>query len=397
MSDAAETCIACLTPPGHGALATLGLCGPDAWPLVRTLFRPHTGTLPEQPTPRTFRLGRLGAADGVADEAVLAVKDGDPPPLELHCHGGRAAVRFALDLFAAHGIRVVGWPVWLRRTDADPLRAAAAVALAEAATVRTAAILLDQHAGAFRRAVTAALDALDRGDTAAAQPLVGELARWAPLGRHLTRPWRVVLAGPPNVGKSSLLNALAGYQRSVVAATPGTTRDVVTVRLAVDGWPVEVADTAGQRATGDVLEETGVALARSHAAAADLCLWLLDSTAPPLYPETRPANLRLIVTKTDLPAAWDPATAGAAPRVSARTGDGVPELCAAVATWLVPQAPPTGTAVPFTPQLADAVEGAGRALAAGQSTEARAVLAALISNRSGACRGKEIQTETRRR
>jgi tRNA modification GTPase len=378
VSDPAETWVSCLTPPGQGALATLGLHGPGAWEMVRALFGPHTGSLPEAPAARTFRLGRLGeGAEGVADEAVLAVTSAGPPPtLELHCHGGREAVRFALDLFAARGARVVGWPDWLRRTTADPLRAAAAVALAEAATARTAAVLLDQHEGAFRRAVTAAVEALDRGDLAAAQEVVGELARRGPLGRHLVRPWRVALAGPPNVGKSSLLNALAGYRRSVVAATPGTTRDVVTVRLAVDGWPVELADTAGQRSSTDALEEAGVALARTAAASADLCLWLLDAAAPPVYPETQPPNLRLVVTKTDLPPAWDLSAAGDAPRVSAVTGAGVPELCAALASWLVPEAPPPGAAVPFTPVLADVVEEAQRLLATGRTAEARARLAA---------------------
>jgi tRNA modification GTPase len=71
------------------------------------------------------------------------------------------------------------------------------------------------------------------------------------LGRHLTRPWRVVVAGAPNVGKSSLINALAGFTRTVVTAVPGTTRDVVATAAAIDGWPVELIDTAGLRLTGD--------------------------------------------------------------------------------------------------------------------------------------------------
>jgi tRNA modification GTPase len=371
VSDTAETRIACLTPSGQGALATLGLHGPRAWELVRSLFRPHSGTLPETPTPRTFRLGRLGDNDG-ADEVVLAVK---ADTLELHCHGGREAVRFVLDLFLSRGVRLIGWSEWLGRTRADPLQAAAAIALAEAVTARTAAILLDQYEGAFRRALTAATDALDAGDTAAARAIVDDLARWTAVGRHLVRPWRVTLAGPPNVGKSSLLNALAGYQRSVVAATPGTTRDVVTVRLAVDGWPVEVADTAGQRSASDALEEAGVALARTQAADADLCLWLLDAASVPVYPETNPANLRLVVTKADLPAVWD---VSALPCVSALTGAGVPELCAALATWLVPEAPSGGAAVPFTPELCEAVEETRRLLEADGTVAGRAILAAIL-------------------
>src|SRR5207244_11945531 len=101
--------------------------------------------------------------------------------------------------------------------------------------------------GAVGPAVDAARAALRRGDAMEAGRLLDELARYAGVGRHLTAPWRVAVAGAPNVGKSSLVNALAGYQRSVVAPTPGTTRDVVTALLAIDGWPVELADTAGLR------------------------------------------------------------------------------------------------------------------------------------------------------
>src|SRR5205823_6640829 len=85
-----------------------------------------------------------------------------------------------------------------------------------------------------------------------------------------------------NVGKSSLINALAGYQRSIVAPTPGTTRDVVRVPVALDGWPVELLDTAGLRGDAPALEAAGIEQAREQAASADLCVWVLDATVPAL-------------------------------------------------------------------------------------------------------------------
>jgi tRNA modification GTPase len=98
------------------------------------------------------------------------------------------------------------------------------------------------------------------------------LLRWSEFGRHLTQPWQVVLTGVPNVGKSSLINRLLGYSRSIVYAEPGTTRDVVTAATAFDGWPVELSDTAGLRDAAGEIEAAGVERARRHLATADLAI-----------------------------------------------------------------------------------------------------------------------------
>ncbi len=379
MTPAAEplTRVACLTPAGQGALATLGLHGPWAWEAARELFRLRSGAaLPASPEPGRFWLGRAG--EGVADEVVLAVKQAGPAPrLELHCHGGREVVRFLLELFAARRLSVCTWQEFLRHTAPDPLGAAAAVALASATTARAAAVLLDQYQGALGQALDATLAALDRTDAAAADELLAGLERWSALGLHLAAPWRVTVAGAPNVGKSSLVNALAGYQRSVVAATPGTTRDVVTTQLALEGWPVELADTAGLRDEAGAVEGQGIRQAREAARAADLCLWVLDASAEPVWPDAGAGPVRLVVNKVDLPPAWGLARAEGAVRVSARTGEGVAELCAAVARWLVPEPPPPGAAVPFTPEQVEAIAEARRQLTAGQVAEGRRALSRL--------------------
>jgi tRNA modification GTPase len=222
---------------------------------------------------------------------------------------------------------------------------------------------------------------LERGDTAAALGLVEGMARFAPLGRHLTTPWRVVIAGAPNVGKSSLLNALAGYQRSIVAPTPGTTRDLVTVRLAIDGWPVEFVDTAGMRDAAESVEGQGIEQARATAATADLCLWVLDASCSPVWPEETTSSVRRVVNKVDLPPAWNLEDAGTAPRVSAATGAGVAELCDRLSRWLVAERPYAGAALPFTPELCDGVEQLFAALLRPQMSEARKQLAQLGRNR----------------
>jgi tRNA modification GTPase len=372
----APTYLARLTPAGAAAIATLALRGPRAWEVVRALFRPAGGReLPAEPEPGRFWVGRLGAEGEGSDEVVLTARRGGPSPwLEVHSHGGREVVRLLEEVLTGRGLEILPWEELERRTGGDELRAEALAALARAATARTASVLLDQYHGAFARAVAATRAALASGDLAEAGRLLGELASWAALGRHLTEPWRVVIAGAPNVGKSSLVNALAGYRRSVVAATPGTTRDVVTARVALDGWPVELADTAGWRADAGPLERQGIELARAAAAEADLCVWVLDAAAAPVWPEANLPRVCYVLNKVDLAPAWDLERAAGAVRVSARTGAGLAELCAALAGRLVPAAPPVGAAVPFTAALGARVGQARRLCAAGQAAAALAAL-----------------------
>lgn len=325
-----------LTPPGRSALATLALTGPCAWQVARQLFQPHSKQpLPLEPAPGKFWLGRMGA--DLRDEGILAIRQGSSYPLiELHVHGGKEVPRYLLELLEHHGVEITSWQRFLYGEQSDSIRAEAAIALTRAPTLRTAQILLDQYHGALHHEIA----------QGAYQPL---LAR-ASLGLHLTTPFRVVLAGAPNVGKSSLVNALAGYQRSIVSPSPGTTRDLVTTVIALDGWPVELVDTAGLRIGTESLEQAGIAQARLAIEAADLVLWILDATLPPIWPATTADNLHLIVNKIDQPAAWELSQVGEAPRVSARTGEGIAALGDRISHWLVPEVPPPGAGVPFTPE-----------------------------------------------
>jgi tRNA modification GTPase len=344
------TYIACLTPPGKAAVASLAVRGPLAAGATRALFRPRHGTLPAELQAGQRWLGQIGG--DVGDTVVLAVKQGSPNvSLEIHCHGGPAVVRLIEERYARHGIAACSWQELQRHISGPAWQVAAQEWLVQASTARTAAILLDQYAGAFDRA----MEGIRTTPSDVARAKLERLARLVPLGRHLLQPWSVVIAGAPNVGKSSLVNALAGYTRSLVAPTAGTTRDVVSTILAIDGWPVELSDTAGLRLAEGGIEQEGVTRAHDAAARADLRIWVFDGATEPAFPAESGLAWQMAINKCDLPPAWDWQSVPEALRVSARTGAGLTELCAAISAWLAPEPPAAGEAVPFNPETCDEV------------------------------------------
>lgn len=337
-----------LTPPGRGALASLAVEGPGALRAVDALFRPAAGPPLAERRAGQLVFGRFGR--GAAEEVVVRVRSAES--VEIHCHGGDMAVSRIEGLLVDRGCRTLGWREWIGRRSADPTCAEARRALAEARTERAAAILLDQLAGALRRALAAIRKTLAEGNGAEAQRRIGELLGRAELGRRLVEPWRVVLAGAPNVGKSSLMNALAGYPRAIVHPTAGTTRDVVTLNTSLDGWPVELSDTAGLRETDHPLERAGVEAARRQLSQADLVVLVFDagqpwSAADQRLLESRPQAL-VVHNKVDLPAPPGPPRPPGLSTIGT-TGQGIAALGAEIARRLVPEVPPPGSAVPFIP------------------------------------------------
>jgi tRNA modification GTPase len=317
--------------------------------------------------------GRFQLPSGATEELVVGVVSAEE--VEVHCHGGRAAAEAILAALEAAGCRVETWREQIEAAEADPIAATALIALAEARTERTAAILLDQYHGALRRELEQIRDLIP-SDSPQANAGLALLLRRGDLGRHLTRPWRVVLTGAPNVGKSSLINALLGYQRAIVFDEPGTTRDVLTATTAIDGWPVELADTAGLRTGGDAIEAEGVARALRLISEGDLVIEVWDEAIDRESARHEP-RLLLVHNKCDLWLASNQVLRTGL-CVSAKTGQGIDELCGAIAERLVPHPPPPGAAVPFTELQIDSVRGAQTALEQDQPEGARLAIDLLL-------------------
>lgn len=325
--------------------------------MVGTLFLPRGGVAVSDWEAGRIGVGRwrgLGSgAGGVASEEVLVVRASRG--WEVHCHGGAAAAAAVLDDLVHLGAECRSAAAW--DAGGAPTVAAEAIALlTDIDAPRPARILCRQLAGQLDGELTGIAALMARGDGVAAAQRADRLRRASRVGLRLAEPWRVVVTGPVNVGKSSLVNALAGHARSLVSPLPGTTRDVIETHLVLAGWSVVLVDTAGLRAAGDrasgATERAGIARAVAATGAADLVIRVEDAgTEPP------PHDGLVVWSKDDLQAIKQPVPDGVLV-TSSRTGAGLGALVAAVMAKLVPEADEPGLldgAVPFLPRHLEAL------------------------------------------
>jgi tRNA modification GTPase len=357
---------ALLTPRGRGAVASIRFRGgPDLLGQPgHELFVAANGKPVAEQTIGRIVFGHWGRAP--AEEVVLCRRD--ETTVDIHCHGGDAAVKRILADIEQAGGRIDSWQE-LKSAMESPFDAEGADALSRAATLCAANVLLDQHSGTLRASIVGIRTALEAGADAgpAVAARLDDLLAWADFGVHLTEPWKVAILGPANVGKSSLLNALAGYARAIVFDQPGTTRDVVTAETAFQGWPVRLIDTAGIRETACELESAGIARAQEQGTQADCQLVVLDLSLAP-RPEDRALlaawpHAIVVGNMADLPDAWGIQLPQGARKVSSLTGAGVAELADAIMKRLVPRVPDPGQAIPISVRQVELLRRARSAIA----------------------------------
>src|SRR5690242_3837653 len=368
-----DTIAAIATPPGEGSIAVIRMSGGDAERIAARIFfrnreennklqshRLYHGTVRDPKTARAI------------DEVLLAIMrqprsyTGEDV-VEIHCHGGAFVTEQMLQLVLSEGARQAQPGEFTKRAflngRIDLSQAEAVLDLIRARTDRGAALALDQASGNLSHwvgglrsellnllvQVEAAIDFPDEEIELLKRPeLVQEISaltdkilyisntyEWTQLFREGAK---VCICGRPNVGKSSLLNALLGEERVIVTPIAGTTRDVIEESISLEGLPVVLWDTAGIRDSTDEIEQIGVRLARDYLEKADARIVVIDGSLPlsaqdtDLVVATNGPRALIAINKSDLPESLseDRLKSLGCPtkycRVSAKTGEGVSEL-----------------------------------------------------------------------
>jgi tRNA modification GTPase len=355
---ARDTIAAIATAAGRGGIAVVRLSGPRVAAIAGEIL----GKVPP-PRQATLRVFRNRAGERLDEGLALFF----PAPgsytgedvLELHGHGGVVSIQVLLQACLDAGARLAHPGEFTQRAflegKLDLAQAEGVADLIDAASKQAVRSALRSLSGEFSQAVHAIVaqltelralteaildfpeeevDELHREDAAARLATVRReldlLFSQSRQGSLLARGIQVVIAGAPNVGKSSLLNRLAGDERAIVAAAPGTTRDALREPIEIEGVPLLVVDTAGLRATQDEVERIGIERTRREMARADVVLVVAEAGAGSRFEEGLPPGaVRLdVYNKADLAPGFTPPSGAVA--VSAKTGAGLDALRAAI-------------------------------------------------------------------
>jgi tRNA modification GTPase len=367
-----DTIVAIATPPGRGGIGVIRISGPDAPAIATQLIgREH----PLKPRHATFARR--------ADDHVVVTLFEAPHSytgehvVEIAAHGSPVVLDSVVRAAIAAGARLAEPGEFTLRAflnqKVDLVQAEAVADLIEAVTPLQARAAFDQLEGTLTQAIgeierelfdviaklEASLDFPDEGyhfvapmeartSLTAISGRIDALLAHAARGRLIREGAQVAIVGAPNVGKSSLFNALLNANRAIVTAVPGTTRDLLTERADIGGLPLSLIDTAGVRETADIVEQEGVTRSRNTLRVADLVIVMLDRSRSPAVEDrdvlASTANQRrvIVLNKADLPPAAmeaDIYAPEAAIEISATTGAGLDRLIESIAATLNASAP----------------------------------------------------------
>ena len=337
-----DTICAQATAIGSGGIAIIRISGPQALYFAQQVFFPYKRKK-QSWEPRYMYLGEIRSGNCLLDQA-LGVYFAAPNSytgeevFELHCHGGVQAAKMTLELLAALGVRPAEPGEFTKRAFLNgKMDISAAEAVADqigALSERGAQMAARQMQGELARQIrqmqqmlTDVLAEMEAGIEYPEEDLELEIAGEAlpklrvlqgqvqklresfRQGKLIREGIRVALAGRPNVGKSSLLNAIFGEDRAIVSDIPGTTRDVITEHYLLHSLPVQFMDTAGVRATGDTVERIGVERTHQAIDSASVVVLVIDGSEPLQaedmqvyeYAKARQVPILIALNKTDLP------------------------------------------------------------------------------------------------
>lgn len=348
-----------LTPNGRGAVATIGICCDEATAnqLSHTYFQAASGkSLPQ------FSLGRLHFGRWDNEEVVVARCS--QTTYEISCHGGPVAIQRLSQQLEKAGLKPCHAEDWLARHQ-SLLIAQWQPLISGASTERLALLCHDHQArgeAAFRRWLGWIEQIEQRPDSL--KTILAELEQALECRdsvRYLSSPPTLVIAGRPNVGKSSLMNRLLGYERVIVYDQPGTTRDAIQAQTAIEGWPLELMDTAGLRETTDHLEQQGIELSKSFLQQADFQILLFDLSQPPTAEDEQllkqqSASSLIVGNKADCENQWGDRFPKQGIAISCETGEGIERLLSEIARLIAIPTPAAPVPMPATAVMSEALE-----------------------------------------
>ncbi len=368
---------ALITPPGEGAIGIVQLWGRGASRIIETVFEPARKERFARRDSGHLYYGKVHRGDEVIDEVIVAYLNANESPFreelyEINCHGGSAAVEGVIDLLTELGAKRVSWHEALGAEDS--LRTEALLALIYAETDLAARVFLKQSRGALSEAVKGIGERIEEARrllSGKARPIavrmqleealsrLQALLQTYPFGSSLLQRKRIIFVGSPNVGKSSLTNALLGEERSIVYEQPGTTRDLVISKMVLRGHSVELVDTAGLSASARGVELEGMRRTSQALREAALIVFILDGSRPLSQNEAdflrklEPQKSLAIINKIDLFGPLKPKDLSAIYRgrvvsVSALTGEGLKELYEVLVSAFAQEMPEDTNAIVFS-------------------------------------------------